>query len=94
MARGLPTLFSVFATAIRLAQSSGASEITVETLRVAFDHPLIFNQADNSSEGGFAPVSHEDMPLSKEAVAIIAPLGDIFNIPLDVLRRAIFADAL
>ena len=82
MAPGLHTLGLVLATTTRLAQSSGASEISVEMLRAAFDHPFYFQR------------SRTKRPLSKEAVAIFTSLGDLFSIPLDVLRRAVFADAL
>jgi hypothetical protein len=92
-----PSIGLVFATALRLAQRSGKSEISVEILLAALDHPFIPNEVAEPTMGRFLlPVPHEDMPLSKEAqtaIAAIAPLGDIFSIPTSLLRSALLAAA-
>ena len=91
-----PSIGLVFATALRLAQRSGKSEISVEILLAALDHHFTPNEVAGPTTGLFLPIPREDMPLSKEvqtAIAAIAPLGDIFSIPTSLLRSALLAAA-
>jgi hypothetical protein len=88
-----PSIVLVFATALRMAQCSGASEISVAILLAALDHEFTSNEAAVRATGAFLPVPHVDMPLSNEAAAAIAPLGDILSIPTNLLRSALLAQA-
>jgi hypothetical protein len=88
-----PSVALVFATALRLAQRAGASEISIAILLAALDHKFTSNEDAEPTTRPFLPVPREDMLLSKEAAAAIAPLGDIFSIPANLLRSALLAPA-
>ena len=88
-----PSVARVFATALRLAQNAGASEISIEILLAALDHKFTSNEVAEPTTGPFLPVPQEEMLLSKEAESAIAPLGDIFSIPASLLRSALLAPA-
>jgi hypothetical protein len=88
-----PSVALVFATALRLAQRVGASEISIAILLAALDHKVTANEAAEPATGPFLPVPHVDMPLSKDAAAVIASLEDISSIPTNVLRSALLAYA-
>jgi hypothetical protein len=89
----MPSVALVFATALRLAQRAGESEISIPILLAALDHRFTSNEVAGPAMGPFVPVPHVDMPLSKDAAEAIAPLGDIFSIPTNVLRTALLAHA-
>jgi hypothetical protein len=85
----------VFVTAMRMAQSSGKSEISVDLLLAALDKPAIPNEVQ-AIEQGFLPVPREDMPLSTEAqkaIEALWPIEKIFTIPASALRIALLATA-
>jgi hypothetical protein len=88
-----PSVALVFATALRLAQRAGASEISIAILLVALDHIYTSIEIAGSTTGPFLPAPHEDMLFSTEAAAAIAPLGEIFSIPTKLLRSALLASA-
>ncbi|HEV3201228.1 MAG TPA: hypothetical protein VGZ73_25175 [Bryobacteraceae bacterium] len=88
-----PSVALVFVTALGLAQRAGASEIGIGMLLAALDHDFTPNEIAGTATGPFLPVPHVDMPLSGEAVAAIAPLGNIFSIPTNLLRSALLAHA-
>lgn len=94
MSSETPSVALVFATALRLAQRAGESEIGIAILLAALDHEFTSNEVAGPATGPFLPVPHVDMPLSKDAAAAIAPLGDIFGIPADVLRNVLLAHTL
>lgn len=84
----------VYATAVRLAQRSGASEINLEILLVALDHALTTTDAIELSGEPFLAVLREHTPLSLEVQTILAaivPFGDIFGVPTTLLRSALLA---
>src|SRR5271157_4078256 len=81
----VPAATVVFARALILAQSRGASEIGVDDLLVALDRDAASDEANVPRTEPFSPVPKLDMPLSRRAASAIAPLGDIFSIPLTAL---------
>jgi hypothetical protein len=91
MSSETPSVALVLVTALRLAQRAGESEISIAILLAALDHKFTSNEGAAPTTGPFLPVPHVDMRLSKEAVAAIAPLGDICSIPTNLLRSALLA---
>ena len=85
----MPVAMVVFARALILAQSRGASEIGVDDLLVALDYNAASDDATGPRVEPLSPVPKLDMPLSKRAASAIAPLGEIFSIPLTALRSAL-----
>jgi hypothetical protein len=76
--------------ALVIAQDSGASEIRVDHLLAALDDDIDSNETDPTliAERYVAVPAH-DMPLAPDVVAVLEPLGEIWAIPLDVLRSAL-----
>jgi hypothetical protein len=84
----------VFTTALIMARNAGAEEISIEILLAALDHPFVSDEVTESVRRPLLPVPHIDIPLSAVAAAAISPpLGNLFEIPLDVVRSALIAAA-
>ena len=84
----------VFVRALVIAQSSGASEIAIDHLLAALDTGIGPNEpiAGLIAER-YVPVPKQDMPFAPDVTAAaLEPLGEIFAIPLDVLRRALVSE--
>jgi hypothetical protein len=83
----------VFFKAVLLAQSSGASEIGVDTLLSAFDDPAApvpsVQPAELTGESFF--VNSDWIPVSSEVTAAITPFGGFEAITLDALRSVLLA---
>jgi hypothetical protein len=89
-----PPLGLVFTTAWIMALDAGAREISIEILLAALDHPFLSNEVTDAVVRHLLPVPHKDLPLSADATAAISPLlGNLPDIPLDLVRSALVAAA-